>query len=825
MMPHRMFLACVCLVLQSAGIDAQESDKTASNVKIMQPGVRLSLLAEHPDLVTPTGIDLDSQGNLWVAACHTHFRPANYQGPEHDEILVFDAQGKNRRVFYNQTKTTMQLLRGADGWLYVAQRDRILRIKDTDDDGKGDTQETIATLDTVTDYPHNGLSGMTWHTDGGLVFSLGENFGKDWTLQGSDGQRLTGRGEGGVFHCTKEGHGLRRIAKGFWNPFGLWMRSDGVLFAAENDPGSRPPCRLLHVVQGGDYGFQYVYGSAPVHPFVCWNGELRGTLGMIHSSGEGPCAVVGLGAGVMVPSWSNHCIDYYPLHWKGATLQADQIELLRGSDMFRPTGMVRKNDREYYFADWVSPSYELHGLGRLWKLEIDPELATWLKPDAEPWTPQAQLAQRLRTDGKLDLQDFSQEDLFRWIEGEDKYLADAAQMALGRIAKEWSESQWQELSPAGRVAAFVSLRKEHFDDPRFVQSMWADPDPEMRFEVLRWIADALWKDYLPRVESMLEDPKLDYRLFEATLATINTLSGKPSEGVTDAKMLIDKITHPQTPARIAAYALRLAPVRHERLDTAVMKALLDKSDLDLTREVVRSLAMRKDEPSQRLLAGIVQDQSMSESIRLDALAGLIGTNDSQAKKLVETLIESPNPNIAKEAQRVWQQSRWSPKLSPLEDQNKSSRSVQEWIQRLDALEGKPDPEAGRRIFFHAAGAACAQCHRHTGRGNVVGPDLSFISKQGNRQQILESIIEPSRQVAPQFYTTLLELSDGKQFTGILLRSSSNEVYRDNFGQEVTFQKSEIENRKELRSSLMPSGLLEGMSDSQVRDLLAFLMNH
>jgi putative heme-binding domain-containing protein len=487
--------------------------------------------------------------------------------------------------------------------------------------------------------------------------------------------------------------------------------------------------------------------------------------------------------------------------------------------------MVRKNDREYYFADWVSPSYELHGLGRLWKLEIDPELATWLKPDAEPWTPQAQLAQRLRTDGKLEPQDFSQEDLFRWIEGEDKYLADAAQMALGRIAKEWSESQWQELSPAGRVAAFVSLRKEHFDDPRFVQSMWADPDPEMRFEVLRWIADALWKDYLPRVESMLEDPKLDYRLFEATLATINTLSGKPSEGVTDAKMLIDKITHPQTPARIAAYALRLAPVRHERLDTAVMKALLDKSDLDLTREVVRSLAMRKDEPSQRLLAGIVQDPSMSESIRLDALSGLIGTNDSQAKKLVETLTESPNPNIAKEAQRVWQQSRWSPSPSPLEAQNKSSRSVQEWIQRLDALEGKPDPDAGRRIFFHVAGAACAQCHRHDGRGNVVGPDLSFISKQGTRQQILESIIEPSREVAPQFYTTLLELSDGKQFTGILLRSSSNEVYRDNFGQEVTFQKSEIENRKELRSSLMPSGLLDAMSDSQVRDLLAFLMNH
>jgi putative membrane-bound dehydrogenase-like protein len=331
-----------------------------------------------------------------VVSCHTHFRPSSYQGPEFDEILVFDSEGKNRRVFYNKTKTTMQLLWGADGWLYVAQRDRILRVKDSDNDGVGDTEETIAGLDTLADYPHNGLSGMTWHTDGGLIFSLGENFGKDWTLRGSDGKSLVGRGEGGVFHCTKAGGDIRRIAKGFWNPFGLWMRNDGVLFAAENDPGSRPPCRLLHVVQGGDYGFQYVYGSTPVHPFVCWEGQLRGTLGMIHPSGEGPCAVVGLGGGVMIPSWSNHCIDYYPLRWQGATLQAQRIELIRGSDMFRPTGMVRKNDREYYFADWVSPSYELHGMGRLWKLTIDPDRADWLVKESQEWTPEAQLAERLQ---------------------------------------------------------------------------------------------------------------------------------------------------------------------------------------------------------------------------------------------------------------------------------------------------------------------------------------------------------------------------------------------------------------------------------------------
>ena len=817
------WISWLFLALALEATSAQESsDKTASRVQASVPGVVVERLAEHPDLVTPTGIDLDSQGNVWVVSCHTHFRPSSYQGPEFDEILVFDSEGKNRRVFYNKTKTTMQLLWGADGWLYVAQRDRILRVKDSDNDGVGDTEETIAGLDTLADYPHNGLSGMTWHTDGGLIFSLGENFGKDWTLRGSDGKSLAGRGEGGVFHCTKAGGDIRRIAKGFWNPFGLWMRSDGVLFAAENDPGSRPPCRLLHVVEGGDYGFQYVYGSAPVHPFVCWEGQLRGTLGMIHPSGEGPCAVVGLGGGVMIPSWSNHCIDYYPLRWQGATLQAQRIELLRGSDMFRPTGMVRKNDREYYFADWVSPSYELHGMGRLWKLTIDPDRADWLVKESQEWTPEAQLAERLRSGLGLSDAERSLEALFGWVQGSDPYLADAAQRELARIASDWSQAQWQALPSERRIAAFVAMRKEDFQNPRWVRMLWSDPDPEIRFEALRWIADGVWKEYLPEVLKMLEDPALEYRLFEAALATTNTLKGDPSQGVTDAKMLVERITHPNTPARIAAYAMRLAPVEHQRLGIVELKHLLDRNDPDLSREVVRSLALRKDQESQELLEKIARDASMDEPFRLDALAGLIGTSKPTAIALVEFLAKGPEGSLAREAQRVLRQSGLDPEVRSGGSTSGPPRNLDQWLEALGGLGGAPDPQVGRRIFFHVAGAACSQCHRHEGRGNVVGPDLSLIAKQGTPREILQSILEPNREVAPQFYTTHLELTDGSDFTGILLRSSSNEVYRNGFGQEVTFQKSEIQDRKELRSSLMPSGLLDTMSDREVRDLLAFL---
>ena len=105
---------------------------------------------------------------------------------------------------------------------------------------------------------------------------------------------------------------------------------------------------------------------------------------------------------------------------------------------------------------------------------------------------------------------------------------------------------------------------------------------------------------------------------------------------------------------------------------------------------------------------------------------------------------------------------------------------------------------------------------------MVGPDLSLIARQGDRTSLLRSILEPNREVAPQYFSTLLELEDGTIFSGILLRSSSTEVFRDATGKERTFQKSDILQRKELKTSLMPTGLAEQLTYEEIRDLLEFL---
>lgn len=762
----------------------------APQIETLKPGVKMTLLAEHPALVTPTGIDVDEKGRVWLAASHTHFRPEGYEGSQHDEILVFDADGKNRRVFYNQTDATMHVEVGPDGWIYLAERDRVLRVKDSDGDGTGDTEENLATLDTVADYPHNGLSGMAWHPDGGLVFSLGENFGKDWTLTGTDGAKLSGRGEGGVFRCTADGKGLRRIARGFWNPFGLLVRTDGEIFAAENDPGSRPPCRLLNIVEGADYGFQWIYGSAPVHPFVAWNGELRGTLGMVHPSGEGPCAVVELGGGVMIPSWSDHSIDYFPLTRKGAGYSSERIPLVKGSDFFRPVCMAQGPDGAFYLTDWVFNSYPIHSRGRLWKLEIENQ--PWIAKK-QPETPEAVLAKKLRQGHETP----EVSELLQLSRGSDKYLADAALSALSK--SKLSVEAVKALLPADRVWAFVAMRRRDLNDAKWVRAFFDDPDAEMRFECLRWIADAVLKDFQPQVEAMLIDPKIDFRLFEAVLATWNTLRGDPAAGVTNPEVLVERITDSKTPARLKGYALRLAPPTHKSLTLELLRDFANSDDEILQLEAVRTLAAR------RASADIAADDKHSPKIRAEAI---LGTDDTA---LLQKLAQSDRAIIRDEAQRAL------PRSLPI-----NRPAFDDTTAWLRLLEGQGDPETGRRIFFNSKVALCSSCHRHSGRGNVVGPDLTLIAQQGDRAAILRSILEPHREVAPQFYPSVVELKDGTTFTGILLRSSSTEVFRDLTGKEKSFPEADIIKRTELRTSLMPPGLVMSLTNAELRDLLAFL---
>lgn len=858
-------------------------DARASEIVLDQPGVSLSLVAEHPDLATPTGIDVDAQGQIWLVATHTHFRPDDYVGPTHDEILVFadrdgDGRAEDRRVFYNQTVATMDLELGPDGWVYLAERDRILRIKDSSGDGTADTVENIAVLETEADYPHNGLEGLAWHPSGDLIFAIGENFAKPWTLRGTDQNSVSGTGEGGIFRCTPDGQNLRRFARGFWNPFGICVRADGEVFAAENDPGERPPCRLLHIVEGGDYGYQRNYGPEAHHPFVGWNGELRGTLPMIHPSGEAPCGVLPLGRGLLVPSWSDHRIDFFLLRREGASFAADRIKLLHGSRYFRPSCIASGDGAEggdgqtrvWYLCDWVDGRYQAHGYGRLWKLEINLEQASWvgsMRP--EPITDDAKLASELRTGNDRP----KRATLLELAKGDDPFLAHAALQSLSHDAATWKPSQLKRWPAADRVQGLLALKLADVSAEEWTRFFLVDDDPEVQFESLRWIADSGLQSRLSDVETFLGRSDLDYKCFEAAVATLNTLNGNPESGIRNTEMLLARVHDTNSSPRLRAYALRLLPtqVRSARkgddvpvrnfpkgLTLDLLQDLLGEGDQTLAIEAIQTLAGNAG-VSQSVLQRVAADRKQSDAMRAEAVAGLASVSQDHVELLMQ-LADDNSQAVRDEALRNLralklsaEQSRQLSRLivrhpestdlyqavidpKSIANSRPDPTDTDAWLAALDDVAGSVDRDAGRRIFHHARITQCSNCHRHSGRGNVVGPDLSGLTPsaapggpdetdaQQGRKSLLQSILEPSRQMAPEFQPRTVLLKDGEIFTGIRLRSSTKEAMRDSNGQNRTFDRDEIETIVDSNVSFMPTGSVDSLTIREIRDLLAFLEN-
>jgi putative membrane-bound dehydrogenase-like protein len=392
----RTLLTSVLLLLPAAAF-AQEVPAAAD------PRLEVKLFAAAPDIVQPIALDFDAKGRLLVVESHTHFRPAKYAGPKFDRIRILedtDGDGKADKftTFFEGTTATMDVAVHFDGSVYVATRNEILRLRDTDGDGKADEKTRVMFLDTPGNYPHNGLAGLAFNFKGDLFFGMGENLGADYKLIGSGGTTLTGGGEGGnVYTCTADGKKLRRIATGFWNPFGAGFDIFGRLFVVDNDPDSSPPCRMVQVVEGGDYGFQFRYGRAGRHVFQSWNGELPGTLPYVAGTGESPCEVISYESDglpseyrgqLLVPAWADHRVERYEPRLKGAGVFAERKPFIQGGKNFYPSGLATAPDGSLFVSDWGSRSYELHGKGAVWQIRtkdakprkrIDPnqEIKNW----------------------------------------------------------------------------------------------------------------------------------------------------------------------------------------------------------------------------------------------------------------------------------------------------------------------------------------------------------------------------------------------------------------------------------------------------------------
>jgi quinoprotein glucose dehydrogenase len=141
-----------------------------------------------------------------------------------------------------------------------------------------------------------------------------------------------------------------------------------------------------------------------------------------------------------------------------------------------------------------------------------------------------------------------------------------------------------------------------------------------------------------------------------------------------------------------------------------------------------------------------------------------------------------------------------------------------------ALTRAGNVDRGRTLFFNVAKSQCLKCHRLGEQGEKIGPELTGVGKRFARIHIIESILEPSRSIAPSFETLTVALKDGRSLSGVRVAETADHLTlgdRDGKKQEVA--KSDIEARGTDPHSIMPEGLEKVFTTDEFIDLIAFLV--
>lgn len=135
-----------------------------------------------------------------------------------------------------------------------------------------------------------------------------------------------------------------------------------------------------------------------------------------------------------------------------------------------------------------------------------------------------------------------------------------------------------------------------------------------------------------------------------------------------------------------------------------------------------------------------------------------------------------------------------------------------------------DAERGRRIFFEKAETYCLRCHKVSGQGGEVGPDLSRIAADPakTREYLLESIVDPNRQIAKGFDSVIVATDDGRTVAGVLKSEDERELrLMTPEGKLTVLRKDEIEERARGKSA-MPDKLIDSLGKREMRDLVEYL---
>jgi putative heme-binding domain-containing protein len=309
--------------------------------------------------------------------------------------------------------------------------------------------------------------------------------------------------------------------------------------------------------------------------------------------------------------------------------------------------------------------------------------------------------------------------------------------------------------------------------------------------------------------------KYDVALDDAKAVNVTPVQG--TFGIADGKIIV-----PGDPFRSVLY-YRMSKQGRGRMPH-IGSEIIDDKGVGLIRDWIRQMPAQT--PDQELL---------NKCCKPDAK-----WNPAERKAAIESLLGTPSGALM--LQDAWESGRLpdfvrpqvlaaaGPKDPAIRDLFERYIPEAQKIKRLGtAIRAEPllamkgDLAKGKEVFFKLTGLQCATCHKAGGQGGQIGPDLSDVGKRLSKRQILESILDPSKDIDPKFAAYQVTLNNDRQLSGLIVAKDDKQLtVRNAEGKDATVPLNDVVSQIPSKKSLMPDYLLRDLTAEQAADLLAYL---
>ncbi len=575
MIPTLAALGIAVLLLAGkalAGSDAttepnfEGAARQAASLTLM-PGLNLDVWAVDPQFENPVAFSFDNFGRCYIAETH-RFNQAVMDITKFSRWLTQDLQ-------FRRTADRQAFLEGAFAAepAILTNRSEIVRmLEDRNARGRADYSEIFADgfntpLDGIAagvlaegtnvwfaNIPnlwklgtvpgartriavatgfgvHIGVTGHDLHglilgPDGRLYFSSGD---RGFCVTNQEGRVLNHPDTGGVLRCDLDGSSLEVFCTGLRNPQELTFDDLGNLWTVDNDTAGADPCRVLHLMYHGDYGwrtsYQHMEGFGPWVQEELWKGGRDGILPPAGTVSQGPSGLTyypGTGFESRFDGRFLHC-DFPGGVWafsvkpEGASyVVAEKEKVLWGA---WPTDVDFGPDGALYILDWIA-GWEMPKRGRIYRLtetsresnspSLSREVWQLLRSDMSEQTAAGLLTLLPHRDRRV--RHAAQFELVR--RGTDSFrgLRDTALISRNRFARLHALWAIEQLCRAASPTDPIGWADRLIDLGPLID----DSDDEVRGQTAKVLAESNLQNFRPLLAELLADTSARVRFLATT---------------------------------------------------------------------------------------------------------------------------------------------------------------------------------------------------------------------------------------------------------------------------------------------------------------------